>query len=121
MECRGSIHRAVDEKKFNSSVSVLPRVLERIPVLLFAGDQDLICNHMGQEALIAALEWNGEVGLGVSSLSTVQCSTLLTTMLQTVQTQSWSVNDVPAGTWVSSRNLTYAKVGNSYSLISLLL
>ena len=44
---------------------MLPRVLERIPVLLFAGDQDFICNYLGQESLIQALTWNGGTGLGV--------------------------------------------------------
>jgi hypothetical protein len=29
---------------------------------------------------------------------------------QKVETQTWSVGDTPAGTWVSSRNLTYVKV-----------
>ena len=55
------------ESESNSSVTVLPRVLEKIPVLLFAGDQDLICNYVGMEALIKALTWNGETGLGVRS------------------------------------------------------
>lgn len=29
---------------------------------------------------------------------------------QEVETQTWTVGDTPAGTWVSSRNLTYVKV-----------
>jgi hypothetical protein len=44
---------------------VLPRVLEKIPVLLFAGDQDFICNYLGQESLIQGLTWNEGTGLGV--------------------------------------------------------
>lgn len=31
-------------------------------------------------------------------------------LFQTVQTQSWTVDSKAAGTWVTSRNLTYAKV-----------
>ena len=50
----------------NSSVTVLPRVLEKIPVMLFVGDQDLICNYVGVESMIQAMHWNGETGLGVS-------------------------------------------------------
>jgi carboxypeptidase D len=53
------------QKSAQSSITVLPRVLERIPVLLFAGDQDLICNYVGQESLIQSLTWNGGTGLGV--------------------------------------------------------
>lgn len=94
-ECRGKIHRNFDTKHSNASITVLPRVLEKIPVLLFAGDQDLICNYVGLESLMQSMTWNGETGLG------------------TVQTQSWSVGGSPAGTWVSSRNLTYVKIFNA--------
>ena len=76
-------------------MALLPNILEKAPIMLFAGDQDLICNYVGIEALISALTWNGGTGLGK------------------VQTRSWSVDGVPAGTWVTSRNLTYVKVWNA--------
>ncbi|KAJ3576241.1 hypothetical protein NP233_g575 [Leucocoprinus birnbaumii] len=95
VECRGDVHRAFQEVKMKSSVTVLPQVLQKIPVLLFAGDQDLICNHVGIETMIKNMKWNGGTGLG------------------TVQTQPWSVNATPAGTWVESRNLTYVKIFNA--------
>jgi len=95
VECRGTIHRHFDEEKLNSSILVLPKVLSKLPVLIFAGDQDLICNYVGLEAMMKAMTWNGHTGLG------------------TVETQSWSVNDTPAGTWVTSRNLTYVKIFNA--------
>ncbi|CCM01745.1 uncharacterized protein FIBRA_03811 [Fibroporia radiculosa] len=94
-ECRGIIHSQFRTRTSQSSIKVLPKVLERIPVLLFAGDQDLICNYVGIESSIQAMTWNGATGLG------------------TVQTQSWSVNGTAAGTWVSSRNLTYVKLFNA--------
>ncbi|KAF8914278.1 alpha/beta-hydrolase [Gymnopilus junonius] len=93
-ECRTDVHLAFHETTSESSSSVLPRVLSKIPVLIFAGDQDLICNYIGLENMIRSLTWNGGTGLG------------------TVQTQSWAVNSVPAGTWVASRNLTYVKIFN---------
>jgi carboxypeptidase D len=79
-------------QKSESSITLVPRILEKIPIMLFAGDQDLICNYVGIEALISALTWNGGTGLGK------------------VQTQSWTVDGTPAGTWVTSRSLTYVKV-----------
>ncbi|KAG6891309.1 Cell death protease [Termitomyces sp. T32_za158] len=94
-ECRGGIHSAFHEITENASITVIPRVLTKIPVLIFAGDQDLICNYLGLESMIKEMTWNGATGLG------------------TVQTQSWSVNATPAGTWVTSRNLTYAKIFNA--------
>lgn len=36
-------------------------------MLIFAGDQDIICNYIGIEAMINAMTWNGATGLGVSS------------------------------------------------------
>lgn len=95
VECRGDVHHAFQEAKMKSSVTVLPRILEKIPVLIFAGDQDMICNYVGLEAMIKDMAWNGGTGLG------------------TVQTQPWSVNATPAGTWVESRNLTYVKIFNA--------
>ncbi|KAF7335334.1 Pheromone-processing carboxypeptidase KEX1 [Mycena sanguinolenta] len=95
IECRGRVHQEMHERLSDSSIVVLPKVLERIPVLIFAGDQDLICNYLGLEAMIQEMEWNGAKGLG------------------TVQTESWSVAGAPAGTWVASRNLTYAKLFNA--------
>lgn len=38
--------------------------------------------------------------------------------MQKVQTKLWSVDEQPAGTWVSSRNLTYAKVRVAASHVS---
>lgn len=94
-ECRPDVHRAFRESKQQSSFTVLPKVLAKIPVLIFAGDQDLICNYVGLENSIKALEWNGATGLG------------------TVQTQSWNVAGAHVGTWVDSRNLTYVKIFNA--------
>jgi carboxypeptidase D len=65
IECHSRVSLALGSAPDPSSITVLPRVLEKIPVLLFAGDQDLICNYLGQESLIQALTWNGGTGLGV--------------------------------------------------------
>jgi carboxypeptidase D len=64
-ECRGRIGQEMHNSS-PSSVELIPKVLERIPVLLFAGDQDFICNYMGIESMIKAMTWNGGTGLGVS-------------------------------------------------------
>ena len=64
-ECKTDVHRAFKESTEQSSITVLPRVLSKIPVMIFAGDQDLICNYVGLENMIKELTWNGAQGLGV--------------------------------------------------------
>jgi carboxypeptidase C (cathepsin A) len=64
-ECRSKIHRDFSTRQSNASITILPRVLEKIPVMLFAGDQDLICNYVGLESMMQSMTWNGETGLGV--------------------------------------------------------
>lgn len=51
-----------------SAITLLPSILDKIPILLFAGDQDFICNYMGIESMIQAMTWGGAKGLGVSLL-----------------------------------------------------
>ncbi|TFK94266.1 alpha/beta-hydrolase [Polyporus arcularius HHB13444] len=99
VECKNRVHSEFTTRSSNSSITVLPRILEKIPVMLFVGDQDLICNYVGVESMIQAMTWNGETGLGK------------------VQTQSWTVGGNPAGTWVASRNLTYVKIFNASHMV----
>ena len=77
VECKTRVHTEFSTRKSNSSITVLPRVLEKIPVMLFVGDQDLICNYVGIESMIQAMTWNGETGLGVSMLSPTVLQDLL--------------------------------------------
>ena len=37
----------------------MPSLLEKIPVLIYAGDADFICNWLGNKAWTEALEWPG--------------------------------------------------------------
>ncbi|CEJ90372.1 hypothetical protein VHEMI06161 [[Torrubiella] hemipterigena] len=38
----------------------IPTLLEQIPVLIYAGDADFICNWLGNRAWVEQLEWNGQ-------------------------------------------------------------
>ena len=66
-ECRGRVGQELSNPGA-SSIELIPKVLRRIPVLLFAGDQDFICNYMGIESMIQAMTWNNGTGLGVRVL-----------------------------------------------------
>jgi cathepsin A (carboxypeptidase C) len=39
---------------------LVPSILEQIPVLIYAGDADFICNWLGNKAWTEALEWPGQ-------------------------------------------------------------
>ncbi|CZT03601.1 Carboxypeptidase Y homolog A [Rhynchosporium agropyri] len=39
---------------------LVPSILEQIPVLIYAGDADFICNWLGNQAWTNALEWPGQ-------------------------------------------------------------
>jgi len=67
IECRSPLHSAFRERTENASITIIPKVLAKIPILIFAGDQDLICNYVGLEAMIKEMTWNGATGLGVLS------------------------------------------------------
>lgn len=66
-ECRGTIGAGLEARKSLPSITLFKSILERgVPMMLFHGDQDLICNHVGGERLIEKLEWNGATGFNVS-------------------------------------------------------
>lgn len=39
---------------------LVPGIMEKIPVLIYAGDADFICNWLGNQAWTEALEWPGQ-------------------------------------------------------------
>ncbi len=50
-----------------AAVAYIPSILEAgVPVLLFAGAEDLICNYKGIERIVQNLAWGGIQGMGVS-------------------------------------------------------
>jgi carboxypeptidase D len=65
-ECRGTVGVGFRAKNSRPSVTLIPSIIERgVPVMLFHGDQDLICNYIGAERLIENMAWNGYKGFNV--------------------------------------------------------
>lgn len=70
IECNSRVGSALSATADEAAVTYLPGLLERgVKILIFAGDQDLICNHIGLERMIDNLEWQGKRGFGVSDCS----------------------------------------------------
>lgn len=99
VECNsrvGRVLRAAAQSE-KASVHFLPTLLERgVRVLLFAGDQDLVCSSLGQQRLVHALTWQGQTGMGAH-----------------VRPAPYLLNDKAVGTWIEARNLTLATFYNA--------
>ena len=99
VECNGRVGGALRNANSPASITLLPSLLEKVNVMLFAGDQDYICNYMGIEYLIEKMFWAGATGMDGAP------------------TANWVVNGTAAGTWTESRRLTYVKVFNSSHMV----
>lgn len=93
-ECNGGVNSAFHPMKSKPSVELMPAILKEVPVLIFSGAEDLICNHIGTEDMIANMEWNGGKGFEV-------------TPGNWAPRRNWTFEGKDAGFWQSARNLTY--------------
>ncbi|KTW29863.1 hypothetical protein T552_01067 [Pneumocystis carinii B80] len=86
------------------SVELLPGILSKIQVVLYSGDKDIICNHLGTEDLISNLEWNGRKGF-----------------LREDGTQAprldWVFMDKVVGYYQYDRNLTYIIIKDASHMV----
>ncbi|KAI4172224.1 MAG: hypothetical protein LQ343_003659 [Gyalolechia ehrenbergii] len=102
-ECAGAVSSAFHPKS-KPSISILPELLEQVPMVLFSGDQDLICNHVGTEELIHNMEWNGARGFELSPGTMAP-------------RRDWTFEGEPAGIYQEARNLTYILFYNSSHMV----
>lgn len=102
-ECAGAVSSSFHPNS-KPAISFLPNLLEQVPILLFSGDQDLICNHIGTEELIHNMEWNGGKGFELSPGTTAP-------------RRDWTFEGEPAGIYQQARNLTYVLFYNSSHMV----
>lgn len=103
-ECNGAVGSAFKARDSAPSFKLLPKLLEKVPIVLFSGDKDLICNHLGTEALINNLEWNGGKGMEVAPDTWAP-------------RRDWTFEGQPAGLYQEARNLTYIRFYNSSHMV----
>lgn len=71
----------------------IPEILKsKIPILIYAGDADYICNWLGNHAWTDALEWEGKEGYSKKQL------------------EPWLVEGKEAGQYKSHANLTFMRL-----------
>ncbi|KAI9829028.1 MAG: Cell death protease [Thelocarpon impressellum] len=103
-ECSGTVGGAFTTANSKPSIDILPGLLEEIPVLLFSGEKDLICNHIGTEELIHNMEWNGGKGFELSPGTWAP-------------RRDWTFEGEPAGIYQDARNLTYVLFYNASHMV----
>lgn len=102
-ECNNQVNFAFDASHSKPSKTLLPRLLENMPIVLFSGDKDLICNHIGTENIIANMQWNGGFGMEVNG--------------EIAPIREWTMDDEPAGQYQEARNLKYLRFYNSSHMV----
>ncbi|KAK0626294.1 pheromone-processing carboxypeptidase KEX1 [Immersiella caudata] len=103
-ECDGAVGTQFRATKSRPSVELLPDILKEIPVILFSGAEDLICSHLGTEALISNMAWNGGRGFELSPGTWAP-------------RRAWTFEGEEAGFWQTARNLTYVLFNNSSHMV----
>ena len=103
-ECNDQVNNAFNAANSKPSKTLLPGLLEKMPIILFSGDQDFICNHIGTENMISKLEWNGAQGMETQTG-------------MTAPKRDWTFEGEPAGQWQTARNLTYIRFYNSSHMV----
>ncbi|KAL9115433.1 MAG: hypothetical protein Q9227_000754 [Pyrenula ochraceoflavens] len=104
-ECSGAVGGAFSASDSMPSIDLLPALLEDdIPIALFSGDQDFICNHLGTEEFINNMEWSGAKGFESSPGVWAP-------------KRDWTFEGEPAGLYQEARNLTYILFYNSSHMV----
>ncbi|SPO06660.1 probable Pheromone-processing carboxypeptidase KEX1 [Cephalotrichum gorgonifer] len=103
-ECTSNVGSAMRNLKSRAAVSLLPEILQEVPVLLFSGAEDYICNHLGTEAFLGNLEWNGGKGFELTPGTWAP-------------RRDWTVEGQAAGFWQEARNLTYVLFNDASHMV----
>ncbi|KHN96987.1 Peptidase S10, serine carboxypeptidase [Metarhizium album ARSEF 1941] len=103
-ECSGMVNSNFRNQNSTASILLLPDILKEVPVLLFSGAEDLICNHVGTEELISNLAWNEGKGFEV-------------TPGNWAPRRQWTFEGEVAGFWQEARNLTYVLFHNASHMV----
>ncbi|UZJ57061.1 hypothetical protein CBS101457_006381 [Exobasidium rhododendri] len=99
VECNHRVGASLRANNGEASVTFLPSILEAgVQVLLFAGDKDLICNHIGVERIPENVQWSGKGW-------------------ENPVKRDWYVNNTLAGYWRSNRNLTYVSIAEASHMV----
>ncbi|KAJ1941845.1 Cell death protease [Linderina macrospora] len=99
-ECNSQVNSVLRNDNSPPAVDLLPHILDKVPVLMFVGNEDFLCNHIGIEWMIGNLTWAGSQGFSKSA-----------------GFANWTVAKTLAGTVMADRGLTYARIFNASHMV----
>ncbi|EPY50276.1 serine carboxypeptidase [Schizosaccharomyces cryophilus OY26] len=102
-ECSNDVANGYAREGLDSSANIIKDLTSKVPVMLFYGENDFLCNYLSGEDLLKSLEWNGEVGFGNAS------------WFPWFKTMDYTEN--PAGTYIQARNLTFARIAKASHMV----
>lgn len=104
-ECSGAVSSNFRALNSKPSFQILPGLLESgLPILLFSGAKDLICNHIGTEDMISDMVWSDGTGFETSPG-------------EYAPKREWIFEKEVAGYYQEARNLTYVLIYNSSHMV----
>ena len=104
-ECSGAVGGSFNTPNSLPSIHLLPQLLESgLPIVLFSGDQDLICNHIGTEEMIHGMNWSGATGFELEPGVWAP-------------RHDWTFEGESAGLYQEARNLTYVLFHNASHMV----
>ncbi|CCG25146.1 hypothetical protein CORT_0H00280 [Candida orthopsilosis Co 90-125] len=99
-ECSGRVSRNFYARDSFPSVHLLPDLLKQIPIVLFNGANDIICNTEGVLSYISKMKWNGIKGFE-----------------NTDAKSDWVHDKKNVGYMLQERNLTFINIYNSSHMV----
>ena len=99
-ECNGKVGRTFQARHSIPSVHLLPELAKEIPVMLFNGANDIICNSQGVLSYLQKLQWNGETGF-----------------INKDNQISWVYDNKEVGYMLWERNISFINIYNSSHMV----
>lgn len=122
-ECSGPVGHAFKARHSHPSISIIPSLIsDGLQVVMFNGDQDLICNHLGNEKLIERIHWGSDAldeddSESESAIDKVEAMRRHGGFHEDEKTEDWYMDGASAGTIRSGRNMTYIKIYNASHMV----
>ena len=99
IQCTSAVGNTFRARESIPSIRLLPSLLKHVPIVLYSGADDLICNRLGTERLIANMVWNGGKGFQLSQLGEDTATS--------APKEQWMFEGQEVGVYQEARNLSF--------------